>query len=409
MIKSLILMMIFFSPSAFATSVCQNIFLDGIQLDSSKFAPEKQDSVELIQPMISKILKMSSHTLNESIGPKYTTEKGQITLGHSILDGWTLEFNYNRDARTSDPTYRLSDIQLIQPNGESSKLTKSPTTAEGDKFSKEHFSLADLADVRAKIPFGDNVVNVEVPVIIRGALAKSIDKWVPHIEFINRDKLRLSQEADLSKIKTAAVLKANVRYTQGIIKKQSFKYILLGLVMYIYIQKDQVSELLFTSDPWADLVKDSSFSGLSFQEQKHVASTLQDTMSFGLTEELVSYNKNKKSYSMKSYNDVSEVLTKSNDLKQIEKKSGGATLTYVFKNGVLVESNPQKILSAISSTSDDSFVTVFVYPATKRLLLVTNTMMQEKEQESFLTLAIDGVEDRELYMQLKNTLTSLKK
>lgn len=405
MFKTLLALTIFSSSPAWSADVCKSIFSDGIQLNNSAFTAAKQHDAKEIPFMLSRILHMSANTLNESMSYKYTLEKGEITLGHQLADGWTLEFNYKRDARTADVSYRLEDIQVLQPNGESIKLTKSPTSVDGNSFAKDHFSLSELNDAKIKIPLDKMTMNVDVPVVITGALMKSVEKWIPYLEFISRDKLRLAQEADLSKLKTGAFVKSNLEYSREIIKKQSFKFTLLGIAMYMYLQKDQVVDYVLDKDPWADLLKTSSFEKLSSQEQKDMARLFKDSMNLELNEQLAIFNKNKKSSSIKSYYSDSEILKMTNDLKSIDKKSGGATLGYVFQNGKSVGGSPQKIMSLMSSYSQDEIVLAFVYPATKRILIVTNALTQEKDEESFLTLAIDGNEDREIYSALKNVLT----
>jgi hypothetical protein len=408
MFKAILALVIFSSSSAWSADICKSIFSDGIQLNSSTFDLAKQRDAKEIPFMLSRILHMSANTLNESMSHKYTLEKGEITLGHQLADGWTLEFNYKRDARTSNVAYRLEDIQVLQPNGEAIKLTKSPTSVDGGAFAKDHFTLSELSDAKIKIPLDKSTMNIEAPVVITGDLLKSVEKWIPYLEFIGRDKLRLAQEGDLSKLKSGAFVKSNLEYTREIIKKQSFKFTLLGIAMYMYLQKDEVFDFVVDKDPWMDLVKTSSFEKLSSQEQKHLVGLLKEDMNFELNDQVTIFNKKKKSSSVKSYYSDSEVLKMTNDLKQIEKKSGGATLGYVFQNGKSVGGNSQKILGLMSSASEDEIVLAFIYPATRRILIVTNTLMQEKAQESFLTLAIDGNEDRDLYIGLKNTLTNIK-
>ncbi|MBO9668649.1 MAG: hypothetical protein J7501_17760, partial [Bdellovibrio sp.] len=241
------------------------------------------------------------------------------------------------------------------------------------------------------------------PVVIRGELLKSIEKLIPYLEFMNRGNLRLVQESDLSKLKSKAFLKSNAQYTREIIKKQSFKFVLLGIAMYAYLQKDQVVDYIFDADPWSTLLEGSSFEKLSSVEQNHVGHLLKDNVNLELTEKIANFHKNKKS-SSKSYNNVSEVLNKTNSLKKVEKKSGAAAVVYIFRNGRVVSGNPQKILNLIDSSTDDQILLAFHYPASRRILLVTNTMTQEKTEESFLTVAIDGEQDREMYIAIKNKL-----
>jgi hypothetical protein len=408
MIKAVLAIALFSSSPAWAAEQCKSVFSDGIQLNSSAFDPAKQNDIKQVPAMLSRILQMSASTLNESMSPKYTLEKGEITLGHTLGDGWTLEFNYKRDARTSDVTFRLTDIQVLQPNGDAVKLTKNPTTPEGTLFAKENISIADLVESKIKIPLSDVLVNVDAPVVIRGELLKSLEKWIPYLEYVKRDSLRSLEASGLGKLKTKAFVKSNAAYTQDIIKKQSFKFVLLGVAMYVYLQKDQVIEYFVEADPWPKLLDDSSFEKLSTVEQKQVARLLKDSIDLELTDELANFNKHKKSSSIKSYNDVSEILNKTNELKQAEKKSGGSAQVYIFKNGKSAGGSLQKVLNLLNSENDDQFVLTFVYPATKRMLVVTNTMMQEKTEESFLTVAIDGAQDRDLYVAIKNKLKKIQ-
>lgn len=391
------------SSLAYGAEQCGPIFLDGIYLDNKDFSSEKQDNAKELPLLMSKILKMSSHTLSESMSPKLTLEKGEIILGQPLSEGWTLEFSYKMDARTQDKAYRLSEIIAVKPNGDKVKISKNPTTSDGKNFDKNHIALEELLTAKIEVPL-DVLKTIEAPVLIRGKLLEQIHKWLPYLEFMNRDKMRLMEVADLQGLKTSAVVKFNLDYTQGIIKKQSFKFILLGLAMYLYTQKDTIADYVSAVDPWSDLIKDSSLSGLNAMEHQHIMGALKEVLQIQSLPEEISPPSRKKAFTLNAYNDVSEILKKTNDLNQIEKKSGGSQIIHLFKNGESLETTPKKIAQLLTSNNDDALVLVFSYPASKRMLLISNEFIQEKDDISFLTLAVDGTEDKVLYSLIRDNL-----
>lgn len=403
--KSLVLSLLFAmtASQAQAQMACRSIFGDGLVFSTSSFSLENQNSKGMIPVLTAKILSMSADTLAESIGPKITSEKGKITLGKKLEEGWSVELEYAQDLRQTETIYRLSEISLVKPNGEKAKISKSPTSIDGLEMSKLAFNSKDL-----QIPEGSshpfNVIQeIEAPAFIRGPLWNNLNKWIPYIEFLNRSKLREASESNLLKLKSEAVLKSNIDYTKKIIRKQAFKFALLGALMYTYANRSEIVNL--SNEKFNKLLDNSEFKNLNNHEHGHFTGQLRKLlpMSYGTLDIPAAGKKNR--ISEKLYLELSDILKTALSAGHLEQAKGGEELVYLFKDGKTSELNKKKIMKLLSEDSEEESLLIYFYPATKKIIFVAPGLVIGDSELKFFTFAVDGETDSILYNTIKARLS----
>lgn len=234
-----------FGSGAWAQATCEDVFhIAGLELDSSDFSMDKQQDPAQLNSMTLKLLKLTSFSRSSVFTEKHVVEKGELVLASPLNDGWSVEFEYSADYRGKDLVYRLKEIDLIKPNGESSSLDKAPTNTAGDQFRKLFYPTESVNEALKD-------AKIQMPAAIYGALFQNINRWATKAEFIKRNELQgLSTTQDLKKLNGKVAVRSTIDYTNKVIKKQSFKFILLGLVMYFYSQRDVITNEVIKVDPW---------------------------------------------------------------------------------------------------------------------------------------------------------------
>jgi hypothetical protein len=101
-------------------------------------------------------------------------------------------------------------------------------------------------------PF-DDVQTVEAPPVIQGELLKAFLKFAPLAQYLKKDEINTADSLRALFLKGFG--RSNVDFMKGIVKKQAFKYVLLGVVLYgYYSQQDLVKRLIHPAkDSWAEL------------------------------------------------------------------------------------------------------------------------------------------------------------
>ncbi|MNK06308.1 hypothetical protein D3C87_242030 [compost metagenome] len=393
------------SLQAQAQITCGPIFSEGLSFSVGAFEASNQNNPAKVPDLLAKILAMSASTMGESLGPKFTLEKGHIVLGKPLKEGWSMELEYIQDMRTTEVTYRLAEILLVKPNGERTKISKAPTTADGLQLSKTHMTPSELltdADAFRVLQ------NIEAPTVIRGELWKALNKWIPYVEFANRSTLREIEAHKLATVKSGAFVRSNWDFTKKVIRKQSFKFALLAAVMYAYTERTRISNEIFVSDPWESILKNSKISQFNKQEQSHLSDLLTNLLKID-RESLDMAEPTKKARASKnSYHDLSSILSKTRNLSQLEKKAGGNQFIYLFRNNKIDELGTKKITDTLSDdSSEEPYMIIFYHPSMKRILLVAGdqTLETDDGEMKFFTIGLDPENENTLYRLIRNRLT----
>lgn len=235
---------------------CGDVFqtVPGIIISTGMFSLEEHMDPAKQAKAILSLLQMTNYTLGESFSKKLTLEKGELYLGQPLNAGWSLEFEYSSDKRTENPAFRLSKISLVRPNGEKNVFEKRPTTIDGLSLLKNHYSPEEMGikDLGSENPF-EGVQRAEAPAVIQGPLLKSFLKFAPLAAYLKREEVNSAES--LRGLFLKALGRSNADFMKGIIKKQAFKYVLLGVVLYgYYSQQDLVKGLMHhSSDPWSEI------------------------------------------------------------------------------------------------------------------------------------------------------------
>lgn len=327
-------MMVMLSAQSWGQDLCGGVFRErGLQLSVGSFLSVNQGDPKQTTALTLRLLQMTTATLGEAFSQKLTLEKGELVLGQNLEHGWSVEYEFFADRRTSKQVFRLGKISLIKPNGEKMVFDKKPTSLSGNELGKKWYSEEDmgLKDVNEVSPF-DVLQTLEVPAVIQGELLNNFLKFAPMMEHLKREEINAA--VNTSHLRTRGMVRSHLEYAREIIKKQSFKFIMIGIVMYIYYtEKDSLQKYLpLQVDPWAQV-------------------------------------ESKKQVVYPSGGD--EVFQQVSGVIDVEKRHGGKARIYVVDSAGVKEIQPKKFMNNVKSMSDYGGKTLLVnLPVTQRVLTI---------------------------------------
>ncbi len=412
--KTLLVALLFsfsLSSAAEAQETCGSIMGEGIALSSGAFRKENQYDKTKINDLTARILSMAQSTLGESITPKMTLEKnGKMILGQILKDNWSLEAEYAQDARVADSfeknsIFRLAEISVVRPNGEKIKILKSPTTISGEAFSKDVLTNKDLTGLENEVLF-ETLHQVNLPLTIEGPLWQSVAKWIPHLEFFPRSTLRDLDANHLTRTKIQGIAMAKWHDTKKIVNKQSIKYLLFGILIYIYTERQNINLDFLLPDPWIQLLSLSKETKLHTEEAESLGQQISALSRSTIEKSSLFKTSNKDKYSTKMYMSLSEISKTAASLAALEKKTASKQHVYVFKKNKVSPFSLKKVSEFLNSDPEDPTLVIFHHPNMKRLWIVNahQAIEGEGDEAKFFTFALDGNADPENYRIIKSSL-----
>jgi hypothetical protein len=377
------LLMMTLSSVSVAQMKCADILRDtGVKLSTSGFEAERQNDAKLLPEMTLRLLQMSAKTLGESFSEKLTLEKGELSLAEDLGSGYSLEYEYFADRRSDQEAFRLGKISVIKPNGEKTLLQKNPTSADGMSLSKKRFSEEDLgmASLGENSPAG-TLQNLNVPTVIQGELLTGFLTWAPRMEYLKREELRAAGPDALKGLRGRAFLRSNKDYVGKIIKKQSFKYVMFALAMYLfYSERDRALEALDSlRDPWSDIE-----AGTAVERMKNFypngADDVNETPPMALDRalrDITALVKAEKKLEAKPafYWLDKESVTPAEDMTTVTKNIG-------------------KGLKSINEGAPENSGLLVIFPASKRVLIVTQS---DSEKKPLILMGVSQTQHQKIY------------
>lgn len=400
-----------FTSLARAQYACGSIMGEGILFSEGDFKKENQYDKTKLNDLTARLLSMAQSTLGESITPKLTLEKnGKIMLGQILKDNWSIEAEYAQDARVADSfeknsVFRLAEISVVRPNGEKVKLLKSPTSIMGDRFSKEALTNLEITTIEGLALF-DTFQKVNLPLTIEGPLWQSLSKWIPHIEFFPRSTLRDIDANHLTRTKFQGIALSKISDAKKIVNKQSIKYLLFGILIYIYTERQNINLDFLLPDPWIRLLELSKQTKLHAEEADSLGIQLSALARTSVDKTGVYKTSNKEKYSTKMYMGLSEISKTAASLAELEKKTSSKQHVYVFRKSKVSTFSLKKVSEFLNSDHEDPTLVLFHHPNMKRVWIVNahQAIEGENDEVKFFTFALDGNSDPEVYRMIKSSL-----
>ncbi|MBC7369930.1 MAG: hypothetical protein H7326_00080, partial [Bdellovibrionaceae bacterium] len=282
-------------------------------------------------------------------------------LAEEISEGWSIEYDYVRDRRGSDDVFRLNKVHVVNPRGQKKTLENSPLGMDGMSLVKARWSEVDLGTDKlgSASPVQDLRV-LSVPSVIQGKLLKSLLSWAPRMDFISRKELR-SKLGDspvtpsLFSLRARSAMRSNAEFARDIIKKQSFKLMLMAVAMYVYSEEQESLHDWWTSfqDPWNSIVARTN------------VNTLKEIFPALILPKI------EKDVATPDDRDIQGALRDMGSLIHHEKELGGKVRIYTYSAGKFKEVSIKKIAKSVHDAAEnDGDAVVFVYPTTKRILII---------------------------------------
>lgn len=241
------------------------------------------------------LLRQISFSILNGASPKLTLEKGEMYLAMPLKDGFTLQVEYQGDSRTGALRLWAKEVMLISPSGQQVKMDSRPLTSDGEAFGRQSYvwgremaqinganRIVDVKKVedkevrewvarkteesevssdsaqkdpaallnaaQARLPEQDQnrwhgIENVTFPRVIEGRDMRLLEVWIHRLETITRGQLHDFQlGGNLNRLRMRYYLKSNVDFMRNTIKKQAFKYVLLGAIVYAYLNLEQMQK-----------------------------------------------------------------------------------------------------------------------------------------------------------------------
>lgn len=358
----LIVMAMGITSPALAQMACGDLFLTrGVELSTTEFSLAQQSDLKLINTLTLNILQMTSYSKSSVFTEKNVVEKGELVLATPLKNGWSMEFEYAADYRGKSPVFRLTQIDLLKPNGEVTTLDKSPNNIEGDGLKKDFYSFegmdASLADAK-----------VSMPQAIHSPLFERITQWAALAEYIKRGDIQgLKDATDLKGLRGKVMVRSTYDYTKTVIKKQSFKFFLLGMAMYFYSQKDVITNEIVMIDPW-DKMKVQADLGLSDEKKRKDLSEILSKMTAKKIELGRVFNTDKSF----NYSDFEVALTDIEVLNRIERKATSKPVVALWDGIRYSTVSFKKLGVGAFDALDDESALIIYFPATERMVLIAS-------------------------------------
>lgn len=397
-------MFLVLTSSGLAQDKCEEIFeTRAVTISSDTFAPSLQANAENSKVLALNILRMAAFGRSADFTEKQVLEKGELLLAQNLNDGWSMEAEYGIDQRGASPKFRLKKLLLVKPNGEEIVLDKSPVDVTGVKLNNLFYPVEQYNSTLKS-------VSVDFPVTVEGALYDHVATWAVYSDHLRTEELRaLQSQSDINVLRLKVFGRGVVDYTNKVIKKQSFKFALLGFVMYLYTQKDEVGHKLFVDDPWEKILKNGAVGILPAEEYAAFISSLSlFDGPFNFFKEGLAPRKD----TTVKYIDFSKLATYIEDLNRIERAKSGRPIVVYSDNEAKKVSilNYKKFGGQWGDSIQNTSSMVVIYPVTKRALILTSDLVHiEGEEDTILPIAVDGNAYPELYNYLLKQSKSVKK
>lgn len=390
------------SFGAQAQSACEDLFsVSEIRFQPMDFSIKSQMDPVKLASMTLQVLKMASLDRSGSFTEKQVVEKGELVLASPLKNGWSVESEYAIDQRGDVPVFRLSEVELVKPNGDSTVLDKAPLTDDGLAFKKDTYPIGQI---NSQLD-----ADVQIPLSIQGPLLENINKWAGVAEYIKRGEIRdLKEGSQLKTLRGKVFVRSTIDYTTKVVKKQSFKFFLLGMVMYLYAQRDSFTKEVVLVDPWDKFKRQSD---LALADNK-MRTLMQAQV------QLLTGNKNIKlpeSYARESfrYFDFQDTLEKIDILNKLERTAGSKMKVAWLHQGKFAGLLSAKDLHMdFLDTLDETDAVVLYFSKTERMLVLSGSWMKFERTSDLIVpyaLSWNGGVDGTIYNILKEKFKSLKK
>ena len=236
-----------FSQISMAQLNCQDIFYKTELLTKAPPVAKTQISISessLIHASMHKdnpqfkaafkqLIQMFAQTTFLNISEKLSFEKGELYLAHKINEDTSLELEYAGDKRGEETLFRLVSYKIVRANLKSSHIEKNPLTDDGKFLNQKQIEYSLTLKDGEAVKVADTALHLEIPVAISNDLLKLMEKWSDKFNMINRQDIRSMIEKDqLLQLYLKAQYLSGIEFSKNIIKKQSYKYVLIGLVIY---------------------------------------------------------------------------------------------------------------------------------------------------------------------------------
>lgn len=391
-----------FIKSADAQEACQDLFSSPALELGVRYYPvaEKITAVETAAWTM-EILRKASYGRAGQFNEKQVVEKGEMILAEPLRDGYSVEFEYSRDHRGPEPVWRLEEVELIKPNGDSVTLDKAPVTDDGNGFKKDIYALDQIAPL-----LGEN--KVEMPVKIEGPILESINKWARFAEFIKLGEIRaLKTSMDLKSLRGKVFVRSTIDYTNKVIKKQSFKFFLLGMVMYLYSQRDKITKETILVDPWDKFKRQSDLA----MSNPAMHALMQTQLQMLTGEKYVIPDSTSRDHFR--YFDFRDTLEKIDIMNKLERAAGSKMKGALFMNGKFSGMMAMKDIHMDSvDVLEEADAIVLYFPKTERMLVLSGSWMKFEISSDLIVpyaLSWNGGIDGTIYNKLKEKFKALKK
>lgn len=256
---------------------------------------DKSNSAAYTQNLIS-LLNMLGQTKNLNFSEKLSEDKGELYLAKELENDSSLEFFYTEDKRGESSEYILSEVYYVKANGSSIKLSKEALYEDGFTLKNDNYiviseksvlaenpqtkfltthSIVDRAEFKkwlatnkievpsefALLDFNldssiakitqwieslsandqnkilsmvQNTASLEVPTVIKGDLYKELKKWADRIEVLSHQRLKsINDPSQIKWVLLEAERKKLWNAIENVIRKQSIKLIIFGIVGYL--------------------------------------------------------------------------------------------------------------------------------------------------------------------------------
>lgn len=384
-----------------AQDACQDLFAPlAIELTLTTSLKTKEFPPAAFAAYALDVLRKTTFTRDSNFNEKQVIEKGEIVLAEPLKDGWSIEFSYSKDSRGVEPVYRLEEIDLIKPNGDTTVLDKSPMTTDGLGLKDNVYPIDQLAPA-----IGD--VKVEMPHSIQGPLLENLSKWARLSEFMKLGEVRaLKTTADLKALRGKVFARSTVDYTNKVIKKQSFKFFLLGMVMYLYSQRDKITNEVILVDPWDKFKRQSDLAMSNPQMFASMQSQLQL-----LTDKKYKIPESTSRESFR-YFDFADTLEKIDIMNRLERTAGSKVKIGLYLNGKLSPMTLKDIHMDAVDVLEESDAIVLYFPKTERMLILSGSWMKFEMSADLIVpyaLSWNGSIEGNIYNDLKEKFKAMKK
>ena len=347
------------------------------------------------------LIKMFAQTTFLNISEKLSFEKGELYLAHKINEDISLELEYAGDKRGEETLFRLVSYKIVRANLKSINVEKNPLTDDGQFLNQKQIELN--LPLKEGQSAKDTELHLEIPVAISNDLLQLMEKWSDKFNFINRHDIRSMIEKDeMLKLYLKAQYLSGLDFSKNIIKKQSYKYVLIGLVIYA---SSYAMEHFIDTKIDQVVIEFKNTSKMSLDDNKLFQSYLE------------THQKNWKLTNQNLSTDIQRlttVLTKKEKIMSIE--AFRSTLAHLMNKEILKESEPlyyvlNAKMEAVGWLNDDQITEldfekdkhrflVSVFPQSESIQVSIINFSEKAKVSSIASLLIHRSNNPQLYFEI---------